>query len=226
MELAQDRLDLTLQLGFLSVRIDVKQRHKSVPFVHGARDLDLHRFFIFSAEVSVDEVVQLLTELLVDLIRVGPFSLLQSFNRRQGHFSSHEVHAVQLLDQSVLDFSGLEVHAFRKGQRLLLSWDVVDLQNKAFTVCLVRNACLSLVLDLVQNTRNIVRLKTHFLSELDRLNSVHSHVRLRTQAQNRSEKFATLSKLFNRRLVEPDSQKRWQNTVNSEEAPFDFLQLV
>ena len=67
MELAQDRLDLTLQLGFLSMRIDVKQRHKSVPLVHGARDLDLHRFcakvlweyergltFIFSAEVGVD----------------------------------------------------------------------------------------------------------------------------------------------------------------------------
>lgn len=177
MEISQNLLDLAFELSLLLMRIDIQQRHKQITLLHRPCNLNFHSFFILRSEVPVNQIVQLRTEISVNFNRISFLLLHQSFNRWHWYLPCHEVHTVQLLNQSILNLPRLNMHLLRERHRERLRRNAVQLQNEGFVVCFIWNAGITLHLDLVQKSGDVVRLTAHRKRQFDGLNSIDTHVR-------------------------------------------------
>lgn len=99
---------------------------------------------------------------------------MQGINVQHRNFPRDKVHAVQLLDKSILDFAGFDMHRVREGHRERLRRDVKNLKNEGLLISLVADSCFTLHLHLVEDAWNVVRLTTHYLGQLNCLNPVNT----------------------------------------------------
>lgn len=106
--------------------------------------------FIGDAEVDVDQFVELSTKLDIHfLARIIADALLfkHDVDRGQADDTSDEVHAVELLNQSVLDLTSGVKHGLGQWYSGLGPRDRQNLQDKAFFVRIICHVVVTVVLD-------------------------------------------------------------------------------